>query len=216
MLVSTIIANGQSLAAVPQTNFFTASDALFSVQSSWKDLYALLCEHNDDYFVTQTYLNISGFSPDANRQFFYNYLLPGDFYRLRLFQYQPDGNLYFPVEKMTLENYGNLQSTPGYRMMGNNLVLYTQNTYQNWCLFYYPMPVTLTTSTDLTYPKSMVPEIMAYQLAADIRRKQNLDYGDKLQRRDELVATMVRQLDRDDAKAESPKNVFAQGFAPYV
>ena len=216
MLVSTIITNGQSLAAVPNTNFFSAADALFSVQSSWKDIYALLCEHNDDYFVTQVYTTLASFTADSNRDFFYNYALPADFYRLRLFQYQPDSSLYFPVEKMTLENFGNLQSTPGYRMMGTNLVLFTQTSYTNWCIFYYPAPATLTTGTDLVYPNSFIPEIMSYQLAADIRRKQNLDFGDKIQRRDELIATMVRQINRDDAKAESPKNVFAQGFAPYI
>jgi hypothetical protein len=39
---------------------------------------------------------------------------------------------------------------------------------------------------------------------------------DKTKRRDELIRTMLKQVGRDEAKAESPKNVFAQGFSPYI
>jgi len=217
MLVSTIISDGRSIADVPNTNFYTAADALFSVQSSWVDLYSIMCEGNDDYFVTQVYTTLAaGFTADANRTYVYNYTLPASFYRLRLFQYQPDGTLFYPVAKMNLENFGNLQNGPGYRLQGAYLSLYTQIEYTNWCIWYYPAPVTLATGTDILYPNSAVTQIMAYQVAIDIRRKQNLDYLDKQQRRDELIATMKNQLNRDDAKAETPKNVFNQGFAPYI
>lgn len=216
MLVSTIITNGRSLADVPNTNFYTAADALFSVQASWKDLYALLCEYNDDYFVTQLYIPFASLTADSNRTFNYTYTLPSDFYRLRLLQYLSDGPMYFPVAKMTLENFGNLQNGPGYRLIGTTLDIYTQVSYSTWCLYYYPAPATLTTGTDLTYPTSMIPEIMSYQVAIDIRVKQNLDVADKTARRNELVKTMLRQIGRDEAKAETPKNIFAQGFSPYI
>ena len=216
MLVSAIISKGLSYAALPSTNFFTAQDQLDSVQQSYKDLYAVLCEHDDDYFVTQVYLTLAAFTPDANRAYTYNYPLPSDFYRLRLFQYQPDGQLYFPVDKMTIENFGNLQGNPGYRMQGQFLSLYTVNNYTNWCLWYYPAPATLTTLTDIVYPNSLIPEIMAWQVAIDARRKQNLDYQDKQARRDELFLSMVRQVQRDEARAESPRNIFGEGLGPYI
>lgn len=216
MLVSTIISNGMSLADTPNTNFFTATDQLFVANLAWKKIYAKLCDWNADYFVTQVYTTLSAFTADSNRQFFYNYALPSDFYRLRLFQYQPDGTLYFPVAKMTLENYGNLQSGPGYRLIGTNLSIFTQTNYNNWCIFYYPAPATLSTSTDLVYPVTFLPEIMSYQIAVEVRRKQNLDFEDKQKAVNELMGTMLEQLDRDDAKAESPKNTFGQGFAPYI
>lgn len=216
MLVSTIISNGQSLADTPNTNFFTASDALFAVQLSWKEIYAHLCEQNDDYFVTKSYLTFSSFTADANRTYAYTYALPSDFYRLRLFQYQPTSDLYFPVDKMTLENFGNLQSGPGYRIAGQYINIFTTNAYTNWCLWYYPEPATLSTGTNLTYPSTMIPEIMSYQVAIEIRRKQNLDFSDKEVRKQELIKAMLRQIVRDDARAEQPKNIFAQGFAPYI
>lgn len=216
MLVSTIISNGQSLADTPNTNFYTSTDALLSVNTAWKEMYSRLCEYNDDYFVTQLYIPFASLTADANRQFNYTYALPSDFYRLRLLQYLSDGPMYFPVAKMTIENFGNLQNGPGYRLIGTNLDIWTQVSYSTWCLWYYPAPLTLTTSTDLAYPTSMLPEILSYQVAIDIRMKQNLDVADKMGRRNELIAALLRQINRDDAKAEQPKNIFAQGFSPYI
>lgn len=216
MLVSQIITNGRSWADVPNTNFFTAADALTTVQTSWQQIYEKLCEWNDDYFVTQVYTTLSSFTPDTNRTFFYNYTLPADFYRLRLVQYQPDGQLYFPVAKMTLENFGNIQDSPAYRLMGTKLSIYTQVNYTNWCIFYYPVAATLATNTDITYPTSVLTEIMSWQVAVEIRRKQNVDFTDKQARVAELWNTMERQIPRDDAKAEQIKNVFAEGWTPYV
>ena len=216
MLVSTIISNGLSLADTPNTNFFTASDQLFAVQLAYKELYAMLADANDDYFVTQLYVPFSSLTADANRTFVFNYALPVDFYRLRLLQFLSDGPMYFPVDKMTIENFGNLQNGPGYRLVGQNLSIFTQVSYSTWCIWYYPAPITLTTGTDIVYPNSLLPEIMSYQLAIEIRRKQNLDVDDKEVRKNQLIATMLKQVDRDEARAESPRNTFAQGFSPYI
>lgn len=216
MLVSQIIADGRSWADVPNTNFFTAADALTTVQTSWKQIYQKLCQWNDDYFVTTVYPTFSAFTPDANRQFLYNYPLPADFFHLRLFQYQPNAQTFVPVSKMTIEDFGNTQDSPAYRLMGSNLSIFTMTPYTNWCVFYYPAPATLTTITDLTYPTTMIPEIMSWQVAVEIRRKQNLDFADKQMRVNELMQTMHDDIPRDDAKAEPIKNVFAQGFWPYL
>jgi len=216
VLVSQIISDGRSWADVPNTNFFSASDALTTVQTSWKQIYQKLCQWNDDYFVTTVYPTFSSFTPDANRQFLYNYALPADFFHLRLFQYQPNAQTFVPVSKMTIEDFGNTQQSPGYRMMGQNLSIYTIVPYTNWCVYYYPAPITLATNTDLTYPNTMLPEIMSWQVAVEIRRKQNLDFADKQARVNELMETMRMEIPRDDAKAEPIKNVFAQGFWPYI
>jgi len=66
------------------------------------------------------------------------------------------------------------------------------------------------------YPNSLLPEIMSYQLAIEIRRKQNLDVADKEMRKMQLIQTMLKQIDRDEARAESPRNSFSQGFSPYI
>jgi hypothetical protein len=226
MLVSTIITNGQLLADVPNTTFYTPAEALEAVQASWLDIYAMLAEGSDDYFVTQLYFNFSAMTADPNRQNAYFYNLPADFYRLLLLQYQGSfgGNQYYPVTRMNRSNFGNIQDTPAYRIVGQStapsnggrLSIYTQVEYANWALWYIPAPVTLTTATDLTYPYSMIPEIMSYQVAIEIRRKQNVNYKDKEDRRNELIHTMKLQMNRDENRAETPKNVFANGFGAYV
>ncbi len=216
MLVSAIITKGLSYAALPSTNLYSAADQLDSVQQCWYQIYEKLCEKDDDSFLTQSYVTLSSFTPDANRQYMYNYTLPADFYRLRLFQYQPDGQLYYPVQKMTLENFGNIQTTPGYRLTGTTISLFSLQNFTNWCIWYYPVPATLTTGTNLVYPTNVIFELMAWQVAVDALRKQGREYADKQARFSELWNTFEGQLNRDEARAESPKNVFGQGFAPYI
>lgn len=227
MLVSDIIANGRLLADVPNTTFYTAAEALFAVNLSWKDIYAIMADGSDDFFTTSLYFNFSNLTADPNRQNAYFYDLPTDFYRLRLLQYQGGlgSNQYYPVEKMNTSNFGNTQNTPAYRMVGRSsvalsgggkLAIYSQVEYPNWTIWYIPAPANLQTTDDLFYPYSMIPEIMAYQLAVEIRRKQNVDYKDKEARRNELINSMKLQLHRDDNRAETVKNVFANGFGAYV
>jgi len=269
MLVSTIIANGRLLADVPNTNFYSDAEALFAAQTSWQDIYAMLCEGGDDYFTTSLYVTSSSFYADASRSDVFIYA-PSDLYRLRLLQYQGmGGGNYFPASKMNIENFGNLQNTPAYRIVGqyginasnsvysvnttlssdlvswntvtinsgitvniasninwsinigsftnpSAIMIYDPSHYDNWCIWYYPSPITLDLSTDLTYPLSMIPQIISYQVAIEIRRKQNIDFASKEERRNELIATMKKQMTRDEAKAETIKNTFGNGFAPYI
>ena len=218
MLVSAIISNGQTIADVPNTSFYTAAEALNDAQYAWIDLYALLTENNDDYFATELYIPFASVTADSNRVYTYTYALPADFYRLRMLQYQANGGsqTYYPFQKMTTEDYGNTQNGPAYRMIGANLKIYDPVNYPQYYMLYYPTPATLTAATDLSYPNNMVPQIMSYQIAIEIRRKQQLDVALYEARRNELRQTMVHQLSRDDFKVEKPKNEFAQGFAPYI
>jgi hypothetical protein len=218
MLVSTIIANGQLKADEPNTNFYTAAEALSDVQAAWEDIYAILCQGDDDYFLTELYVNSSSFTPIANRQGMFTYALPSDFYRLRMLQYQGMGgaNTFYPCSKMTIENMGNTQSVPAYRMVGTNLQIYDPVTYPLYYIGYYPKPATLTAATDLAYPNNMIPEIMVYQVACEIARKMKRPTTEYEKRKDQLLESMRKQYSRDDFKAESVKNTFATGFAPYV
>jgi hypothetical protein len=272
MLVSAIIASARLKADVPNTSFYTDAEALADAQASWCDLYAILAQNDDDYFITKTYLSsplsvsagsfavgtdyvigsvgttdfmlvgassntvgvqftatgagsgtgtayqvTSAFHPDTNRQSTYLWPMPATFYRLRLLQYQDaSGAGFYPVQKMTIENFGNAQGTPAYRLVGTNVELYDPNGYSTYCLWFYPAPATLALATNLTYPTSVVQEVMVYQVAAEIRRKQRLPTDAYEARRNELVQTMLKQTNRDDFKAVTPKNNFSTGFAPYI
>jgi hypothetical protein len=234
MLVSTIIANSLLLADVPNVNFYTPAESLFAVQLAWEEIYAFLCTNNDDYFANAYYFQPStdpAVTFDANRQFVWlldttnttdfpdsSNPLYSSFYRLRLIQYQGYGGTvaYYPVSKMTIENFGNTQNSPAYRFEGKYLAVYDLGQYDQYCLWYYARPQTLTTATDLQYPYNMIPEVMAYQAAIEIRRKQKADTTAWEKRKGELMSSMSLQLSRDDSHGEPIKNQFAQGFAPYI
>jgi len=227
MLVSTIINNGYLLSDVANTSFYTPAEALFAAQLAWDQVYSFLATNNDDYFVTPLYFkpaSNAAVSYDANRGFTWlmdttnNVIFADGFYRLRLIQYQGYGGTvaYYPVQKMTIENFGNTQNSPAYRFEGKYLAVYDPSNYDSYCLWYYPRPETITTSTDLAYPYSMVPEFMAYQVAIEIRRKQKADVAAWQTRANELMAVMAQQSSRDDSHGEPIKNMFGQGFSPYI
>jgi hypothetical protein len=234
MLVSTIIANSLLLADVPNVNFYTAAESLFAVQLSWEEVYAFLCSNNDDYFVNSYYCTPASdpaVTFDANREYVWlldttnttdfpdaSNALYSAFYRLRLIQYQGYGGTiaYYPVNKMSIENFGNTQNTPAYRFEGKYIAIYDPAQFTNFCFWYYPRPITLTTTTDLQYPYNMIPEIMAYQAAIEIRRKQKADTAPWEKRKQELLMSMSAQISRDDSHGEPIKNQFGQGFAPYI
>jgi hypothetical protein len=217
MLTSEIIAIGRSQADVPNTNFYTDADALRSVNMAYKQIYAELAMNNDDDFVTQ--YAIPALTAISNRQNTYTFdmsSLTGGMYRLRMLQYQA-GDFWRPVEKMTIENFGSPQADPAYRLEQQKLWIFARNSY-NYEIWYYPQPATLTltpTDTDVTYPLSVVPEIISYQVAADIRRKQSLPTEAYERRRNELWATMIKQLRRDDFRPEKVSNDFAKGWQPW-
>jgi hypothetical protein len=217
MLVSDIIAKGRNLSDTPNTAVYTAAEALQDVQVSWKEIYAYLCENNDDYFVTSLYVPNTSLTADVYRQYTYAYTLPADFYRLRLLQYQQSGLVtqFFPAYKMTLDGFGNTQNTPGYRFSGKTLIIYDPYVYPLYCLWYYPAPLTLVLTDDLVYPYNMIPEIIAYQIAIEIRRKNKTELTAWEARKKELWTSMDRQCSRDDFKPEQVKNVFNAGVNPY-
>lgn len=217
MLTSEIIAIGRSQADVPNTNFFTDADALRSANSAYKQIYAELCTNNDDYFVSQ--IALPTLTAVANRQNTYTYdfsAIPDGMFRVRMLQYK-SGDNWQSAEKMTIQNFGSPQLDPAYRIEQTKLWIYARNTYE-FELWYYPQPPTLSlspTNTDVTYPLSVVPEIISYQIASDIRRKQSLPTESYEKRRNELWATMLRQLRRDDFRPEKVGNEFAKGWQPW-
>jgi hypothetical protein len=221
-----IIFNGFKLADIPNTNFYSEAEALQVANDAWNEIYADLMDNNDDFFLTQLYIaqGDSKLTVDANAVSMYYYELPTDFMRLRLLQASGFGSgAWIPVEKMTIQNYGYSQSSPGYRFTQKPgetgkafLHLYNPSAPNAFRLFYYPVPATLSSASTLAYPPSIVNSIISYRVAIEIRRKQNFNVDDKLKRLEELKESMVQWLNRDDNRAESVKNVFATGFAPYV
>jgi hypothetical protein len=155
----------------------------------------------------------TNFTADAYRMYAYTFPLPLDFMAVRLFQYQgTSGNRYYPMYKNTILEYGNTSNSPGYREVGPNLEIFDPYGMTSFCLWYYPQPITLLTTTDLVYPNNVMPEIMAYMIAAEIRRKAHLDAALWEKKRDDLMLSMITQASRDDGRGVSPNNVFANSM----
>lgn len=221
-LVSDVITYGMQLADVPSTSFYSSAEQLASVQLAWKQMYSFLCEQDDDYFLTSTYFTNASFTADTNRQNVYIYTLPADFYRLRLLQCQGYiTGVYVPVQKATLENFGITTNAPAYRFYGTSqatgaqLIIYDPTTSPSWNIWYYPAPLTLTTSSQITYPNSQMLEWLAYQVCIDIRKKQMLDATIWEQRKAQIMESIKDQVRRDDYKPEQIKNTFGYSYNPW-
>jgi hypothetical protein len=206
------------LTNLPNTTTYTDAEALYACQIAWQEMYSKIIDQNDDYFVTSLYVASSTFTADANRSYMYLYALPSDFYALRLLQYQLQGGSsiqYQAVYKATIEEFGNTQNTPAYRFQGTNLAIYDPIGYTSYALWYYPKPATLALSTDLTYPNNVILEILTYQIAIEMRRKQRADVLPWEARKIELEQTMSQTLKRDANKSEKIRDTFTDNFYPY-
>jgi len=221
MLVSDIIAAAQNLVNVPNASFWTATEQLWQAQLAYKQVYAFLLGNDDDYFVTSVALSLaSDFTADPDRTYSYTMTLPDDFMTLRLLQYKGMGtgsaeSVFFSCYKSTLQEYGNTQNFPAYRIVGTDLNVYDPVGYPTYLMWYYPSPEVLATDTDIVYPNNLMPEVMSYLLAAEIRRKQHEDGELWVTKANDIMASIRKQDSRDDAKALSPKNVFAEGYDPW-
>jgi hypothetical protein len=208
MLGSAILTSGRDLATLPSTSFYSDAEGYRAINNSWNDIYALLVKSDDDHFITDWSFVLSSMTPVTDRQYTYELALPSDMYRLRLLQYSADGNIWIPMEKFTLEQYGANANWPAYRIKGSEIIIIDQansRMFQGW---YYPPPQVIISSTDITYPLGVNPEFMSYQVAIEIRRKQQLDVTALQARRDEIFTSMKENLKRDEARAEQVKNTF--------
>jgi hypothetical protein len=227
MLISSIIANAQLKADLANQAFYTSNDANFDATLAWEEIYNLLTEADDDYFVTSIYLTPSvSFTADPNRTAFYIYALPVDFYRLRMLAYRgpTSTGYFFPCAKMDMLNMGYTQHTPGYILQGQNLDIYDPYGFSMYNFRYYPSPISalaaangqpgaaaISPAWDITYPNTVLTEYMVWRIAADIRRKQNQDPVIQQTRASEIMQTIKRQIHRDDYRARVPKDEFQSG-----
>jgi len=165
---------------------------------------------------TTDVITVKNFIPDTYQKYLYTWTLPADFLRLSFFQYEAGDGRYNPLAKATKQNYTQTQNTPTYRIMGSVISIYDAVGYQRFRLVYYPSPTTLTTGTNLTFPKTFMPELMAYLMAAEAIRRQRQDPSIFEAKAAKLWATMEMQFSRDDFGATGPKNMFDDNSSFYT
>jgi len=213
VLVSTIITNAMSKADISNQNFYPQNDQLFDAQLCYNEMYELMAENDDDYFVTQVYLTPgTDFTSDANRESVFIYTLPDDFFRLRMLSYHAQGGGYFlPCYKMDVNNFGNTQSSPGYRLVGSTIEIYDPFGMDQYAFWYYPSAQQLEVSTELVFPHNAMYEYIVWRMAEYIKRKQNQDSSKQQEVADRIMQTMKKQSRRDDFRAQAPKDIFSDG-----
>lgn len=211
MLASDIVLYARDLATMPSTSFYSDVEAYRAINMQWRRMYSLFLENDDDFYLTKWDFDVSLMSVVADRQSTYKISFPAGVLRLRMLQAKY-GTTWQTLEKMTRFEFGTTVNVPGYLILGTELWITDLNSSRVYQAFYYPAPVTIIASTDVNYPISMIPEILAYTVAMEIRRKQQLDVSSQQAMRDELWKAMLKMLNRDDNRAQPIKNAYANNL----
>lgn len=217
MTVSTIIARARDLADITGSSFFSSSEEYASLNESYRDLYEQILNAEDDYFAEEWDFLFSDLTAIDGQVFAYTLAVPADFYRLRTLQYQLN-NRWPSIDKFNPINEAQIDKA-SYRIIGENikLILPMMGQYTGFRALYFPVPEEYTAGTeDIVFPPQLEPAILAYQIAIDIKRKQDADYSKLQQRRDELWARFEGAITRrDDWQYQPAANVYRTTDNPW-
>lgn len=170
MTVADIISAARQYTNITNSQFFTPSDELRSVNRAYRDIYERICNANDDFFITEVTLDPTTFAAVRNQ--IWETALPADFYRLRNIV----GVLGDSEIQLARKDIQDIYQGEGYRFFGDKMRIFYNAGYDSFILQYYPKPVEFTsTATNIAYPPQLEPLIIAYQLAMDIAKMQNAD-----------------------------------------
>lgn len=218
MTVTEIITRARELAEIEGADFFSSSEELSSLNESYRDVYEKILNSNDDYFLEEWDFDMAALTPDPIQVRAYTIDLPIDFYRLRVLQYQ-SGQTFRTIFKFAPQEEPQSGVSPSYRLRGEylKLILPALGSFTNFRGYYYPVPTVYTLGTeDITFPPQLRPEIIAYQIAIDARRKQQGDYAQLAERRDEIFAGFVEAIGkRDNWQNETVNNVYNSTDSPW-
>lgn len=211
MTVAEIIAAAKQYTQVSGSAWFDDTDALRSVNRSYRDVYEKILDANDEYFITEIEVPVSSLTPI--RDGVYDYDLPADWYRLRrLAAVLPIGDHVFRrIEPQ------DIYRTEGYRYFGNKLRVAFRTDYDTLRIEYYPKPAEYTATTDdIDYPPQLEPLIVAYQVAMDIVKAQG---GDATPHAEEYARLWNRfehaSTRRDNLRYPRATNVYRSTYPGY-
>lgn len=147
ILVSEIIDLVRDKTDLQDTQFITEAELIRYINSSWKELYGLIVDTEDSYYLTSQNVSIVS-GTDI-------YSLPTDFYKLkgidinitstRAITAQP-----FNFKERNRKNYiGNFNFQYRYILRGDNVQFLPEpNSNRTATIWYIPRPATITATTD--------------------------------------------------------------------
>lgn len=124
--VSQIVNRARGLSDIVNSQWMTYNDIISSLKESWRDLYELITESSDDYFVNVITLDLvkpSGVPLNVNE---YIIDLPDDFYKLDFLDYSVNG-VWRRMTRFPKDARGDIGNEPRYRFQGNQLWVVGQN-----------------------------------------------------------------------------------------
>jgi len=205
MTVQAIIDRARELADINNSSFFSSSEELASINESYRDIYEQILNSDDDYFATDWAFLLAALTAVSQNTGMYTIALPNGFYRMRVLQYK-SGERWPSVDKYNPQNEAELDN-PSYRLKGSTLRLYlpSEGSYTSFRAVYFPAPTVYTSgATDIIFPPQLEPGILAYQIAIDIKRKQNGDYSGLSERRNELWERFISAVNKRDRWQSAP------------
>jgi hypothetical protein len=216
MTVAAIITRAGTLANLSGASIFSSAEGEYALNAAYRDIYEEILQAEDDYFLTSVSFLLSALTAVTDDQNAYLYTLPtvaSPFYRLRTLEYLA-GTTWRPIRKQALLDEEKRAFAPSYRFQGLYLYLYLPGSgnYNKFRMTYYPAPSNYPVApgtADIAFPPQLEPDILAYQIAIDMKRKQDADYTKLLQRRDELFRRFLMGIaHRDDAGTGHVANVY--------
>jgi hypothetical protein len=217
MTVTALLARAASLANVTNAKLFDTAENEGALNAAYRDVYESICNSDDDYFIQDWAFTLASMTAVSNEPGAYYIALPAvtnQFYRLRRLEYL-SGSAWVPIKKFSLRDA--YRDGPAYRFKGSYLYLMgmqssSASSFRAW---YYPVPAAYTVAlgtVDINTPPQLETDILAYQIAIDLKRKQNEDYSKLQQRRDELWRRFELALrNRDNNSNEHIANVYNVG-----
>ena len=152
MTASEIIARARSLADLGNTKFIDHTFELNSLNESWKDIYSVLLENDNDYYVTETTLTLSPAVAVAGTSNEYLLPLPTDVAKVRYLDYRGSMD-WLPMNRFNLGMKDNQPGDPYYRIKNAHLWIIGGSvpaTGLSIRLGYYPAPSAIT-AADWSY-----------------------------------------------------------------
>lgn len=204
MTVAEIIEAARHYSQISGSTWYSETDALRSVNRTYRDIYKKILDANDEYFVTEITVNSSSLA--KVRDAVYEYTLPADWYRLRSIRGVISNG------EVGLERLDPKERTQreGYRYHNDKLRIFYRSPYDSFIVEYYPEPASYTaTDQEIVYPKQLEPLIISYQMAIDIIKASKGDPADYQEEYNKLWVRFESDIKkRDDYSYPTVANVY--------